>query len=66
MAAINTDTTLDVRFQKTERAVKLDRGEAWFQVAKDRARPFVVAAGGIRVQAVGTAFPCVASRPGPR
>ncbi|WP_428062708.1 FecR family protein [Brevundimonas sp.] len=56
MAAINTDTTLDVRFQKTERAVKLDRGEAWFQVAKDRARPFVVAAGGIRVQAVGTAF----------
>lgn len=56
MAAINTDTTLDVRFQKTERAVKLDRGEAWFQVAKDRARPFVVAAGDIRVQAVGTAF----------
>ena len=56
MAAINTDTTLDVRFQKTERAVKLDRGEAWFQVAKDRTRPFVVAAGDIRVQAVGTAF----------
>lgn len=56
MAAINTDTTLDVRFQKAERAVTLDRGEAWFQVAKDRARPFVVAAGDIRVQAVGTAF----------
>jgi transmembrane sensor len=56
MAAINTDTTLDVRFEKSERAVTLDRGEAWFQVAKDRARPFVVAAGDIRVQAVGTAF----------
>lgn len=56
MAAINTDTTLDIRFQKAERAVTLDRGEAWFQVAKDPARPFVVAAGDIRVQAVGTAF----------
>ncbi len=56
MAAINTDTTLDIRFQKAERAVTLDQGEAWFQVAKDRARPFVVAAGDVRVQAVGTAF----------
>ncbi|VXB99389.1 FecR family protein [Brevundimonas sp. G8] len=56
MAAINTDTTLDVRFQKAERAVTLDRGEVWFQVAKDRERPFVVTAGDVRVQAVGTAF----------
>lgn len=56
MAAINTDTTLDIRFQKAERVVTLDQGEAWFQVAKDRARPFVVAAGDVRVQAVGTAF----------
>lgn len=63
MAAINTDTTLDVRFQKAERAVTLDRGEAWFQVAHDRARPFVVAAGDIRVQAVGTAF-SVRRKPG--
>jgi len=56
LAAINTDTTLEVAFETGERAVRLDRGEAWFQVAKDRARPFVVSAGEVRVQAVGTAF----------
>ena len=50
MAAINTDTTLDVRFQKAERAVTLDRGEAWFQVAKDAPRPFVVESGPVRVR----------------
>lgn len=56
MAAINTDTTLEVAFAPSARMVKLDRGEAWFQVAKDRARPFIVAAGPVRIQAVGTAF----------
>lgn len=56
MAAINTDTTLEVAFETGERTVRLDRGEAWFQVAKDRTRPFVVSAGDVRVQAVGTAF----------
>jgi transmembrane sensor len=38
------------------RQVKLDRGEAWFQVAKDPQRPFVVESGPVRVRAVGTAF----------
>jgi transmembrane sensor len=32
------------------------RGEAWFEVAKDPRRPFIVQAGAVRVQAVGTAF----------
>jgi transmembrane sensor len=32
------------------------RGEAWFEVAKDTSRPFVVSAGRARVRAVGTAF----------
>jgi transmembrane sensor len=36
--------------------VKLDAGEAWFEVAKDAARPFVVQAGPVRIRAVGTAF----------
>jgi transmembrane sensor len=36
--------------------VRLVRGEALFDVAKDGARPFVVIAGGVAVQAVGTAF----------
>src|SRR3546814_15118414 len=38
------------------RQVALKDGEAWFQVAKDRARPFVVEIGDVRVRAVGTAF----------
>lgn len=38
------------------RRVALRRGEAHFQVAKDAARPFVVAAAGIEARALGTAF----------
>src|SRR3546814_20539025 len=33
-----------------------DLGEAWFQVAHDAHRPFVVDIGSVRVRAVGTAF----------
>ncbi|MGH6613592.1 FecR family protein [Sphingomonas sp.] len=55
-AAINTDSRVTVSFAPDVRTVRLARGEAWFQVAKDRARPFVVAAGRVRVEAVGTAF----------
>lgn len=56
MAAINTDTAIDIGFQPRQRSVRLDRGEAWFQVAKDTSRPFVVMAGAVQVRAVGTAF----------
>jgi len=38
------------------RRVALRKGEALFEVAKNRERPFVVTAGGIEVRAVGTAF----------
>src|SRR3546814_19529010 len=33
-----------------------DLGEAWFQVAHDAHRPFVVDVGSVRIRAVGTAF----------
>ena len=56
LAAVNTDTKLAVDLQPSSRNVRIDKGEAWFQVAKDKARPFVVAAGDVRVRAVGTAF----------
>jgi transmembrane sensor len=56
LAAINTNTEIAVDLQPDRRSVRLDRGEAWFQVAKDPARPFVVMAGAARVRAVGTAF----------
>ena len=55
-AAVNTETTLDVTLKPKVRRVALARGEAWFQVAKDRARPFIVESGDVRVRAVGTAF----------
>lgn len=53
---LNTDTRSRVRILKDRRDVALDAGEAWFAVAKDGSRPFVVAAGDVRVEAVGTAF----------
>ncbi|WP_447752606.1 FecR family protein [Sphingopyxis fribergensis] len=55
-AAVNTQTSLDVTMKPEVRQVELTTGEAWFQVAKDRTRPFVVEVGDLRVRAVGTAF----------
>ncbi|MDF0491086.1 FecR domain-containing protein [Sphingobium sp. H39-3-25] len=55
-ATINTASDVRVRLEKSVRHVRIDQGEVWFQVAKDRARPFIVEAGRIRVEAVGTAF----------
>ncbi len=45
-----------VLFSSAERRVRLDQGEAFFMVAKDADREFVVEAWGIEVRAVGTAF----------
>lgn len=55
-AAINTASKVEIFLASTERKVRIDKGEAWFQVAKDPKRPFLVEAGRVRVQAVGTAF----------
>ena len=56
VAMINTDSSVSVRLAKHQRRITLRRGEAWFQVAKDHARPFVVDAGAVHVRATGTAF----------
>jgi transmembrane sensor len=56
VATINTDSDLRLAFAGEIRRVALDRGQAWFQVAKDRQRPFVVDAGIAQVRAIGTAF----------
>ncbi len=56
LVAINTKSALDVALKPRSRQIILRRGEAWFQVAKDAERPFVVSAGRVRVRAVGTAF----------
>lgn len=53
---LNTATRLEVAYSKTGRHVRLLAGEALFDVAKDPARPFVVAVRGADVRAVGTSF----------
>ncbi|ESQ77448.1 FecR domain-containing protein [Asticcacaulis sp. AC402] len=56
IAAVNTDSRIDVAMKDDMRHVDLVKGEAWFQVTKNPDAPFVVTAGDIRVRAVGTAF----------
>lgn len=56
LMTINTASTVRVDLHTDIRSVAVDHGEAWFDVAKDAARPFVVQAGDMRVRAVGTAF----------
>jgi transmembrane sensor len=53
---LNTDSEVRVALDEHERHVRLEQGEAFFQVAKDPGRPFIVAVDGRRVIAVGTAF----------
>ena len=59
---VNSDSELEypVRFSGNRRVVEL-KGEAYFAVHSDTARPFVVVANGVEVEAVGTEF-CVNSR----
>jgi len=56
IATLSSDSRLLVTLSHGERHVDLQQGEAFFAVAKDPARPFVVSAGGRRVTAVGTRF----------
>jgi transmembrane sensor len=56
MIELNAESRVEVQFTPRERRVRLVKGDAHFAVAKNPARPFVVAAGDLRVQAVGTAF----------
>jgi transmembrane sensor len=53
---LNTNSQIRVELSAAERRIELDRGEAYFEVAKDAARPFIVAIADKRVIAVGTKF----------
>lgn len=55
-AAINTKSRVAIAFAPERRTVRLVEGEAFFQVARNPARPFIVEAGRVRAMAVGTAF----------
>ena len=63
VVTLNTDTVLRTRADKGQRLLFLDKGQAYFKVAHDPAHPFVVAAGGRTVTALGTQFDV---RVGPR
>lgn len=53
---LDTDTRLRVRFDRSERQILLEQGQALFVVAHDADRPFRVSAGGTVVTALGTTF----------
>lgn len=53
---LNTDTAIRTTFRASRRDVALLKGEAYFQVEHDAARPFVVSAAGHRVTDLGTKF----------
>jgi len=53
---LNTDTALVISFTPQQRRIELLRGEAYFEVASNKARPFIVDGGRADARAVGTAF----------
>jgi transmembrane sensor len=53
---LNRGAVVTANFTPGERLVRLERGEANFEVAKNPKWPFIVDAGRVRVRAVGTAF----------
>lgn len=55
-ATLSSDSRIAVTMAAAERRIDLLGGEAFFEVAKDHARPFVVDADGRRAIAVGTRF----------
>lgn len=56
VVTLNTNTRLSVNFTAAARNIDLERGEALFDVAKDKQRPFTVFSGNTQVVAVGTSF----------
>jgi len=56
IVTLNRDTTLDVAFTPSERKVRITHGQAFFEVAKNPERPFVVAVADRTVTALGTQF----------
>lgn len=53
---LNTDTMARYRITSRARSIRLDGGEAFFEVAKNPNAPFVVTVGQGQVTAIGTAF----------
>jgi len=56
VVVLNTNSRIKVEYTEQQRNIHLIQGEAHFEVAKNKDRPFRVYAGKGRVEAVGTAF----------
>lgn len=57
-------TSLVARLASARRVIQMQQGEAFFTVAPDAGRPFIVEAGDGRVQVLGTAFDLSQTRDG--
>jgi transmembrane sensor len=56
IVTLNTNTIVETNLRPYSREVYLRKGEAHFQIAHDRYRPFLVHAGDAVIRAVGTQF----------
>lgn len=54
--SLNTDAAIQVRYTGSERRVMLLRGEAFFDVAKNPQRPFIVVSDEMTAKALGTHY----------
>jgi transmembrane sensor len=54
--SLNGDTTIDLLIDQRRRQVRLLRGEAMFDIAKDAKRPFLVDLGDAQIRVLGTKF----------
>jgi len=56
VVTLNTSSEIVVRYAAAQRNIELVQGEALFDVAKNKQRPFIVQTGTTQVRAVGTSF----------
>lgn len=56
ISTLGPESAIALDYRDGERRVELLKGMAYFEVARDTARPFLVEARGLVVEAVGTAF----------
>ena len=56
IVTLDGGTRVTIDLKSHNRNLVLERGQAFFEVAKDAHRPFIVHAGGTAITAVGTAF----------
>lgn len=53
---LNWNTDISVNMTQSQRLITLHKGEAYFKVAKNAKRPFIVSVGNVKAQAIGTEF----------